>query len=493
MTTERKTTNEYLGQITGVKLVHELMVDIMGGLIPGVLFLFSILMCIVFPIFCYTGIPHFPNENGGSDGWFWVVVFLTFLILSYVIGHIFYRSDIKEPDKADLNRQQNKFFKKQLQPSLMNIVAEGKREDSNKPEDNKKDENNIQNKVVEHIIHLLISEIEPLRESMESKGAKNSESDVYNENFLNNCNVAIKGLKELLKNSKENDGKYRDSLLSVLFPEIKKERPDKSRQPLEQMDHYTIIIDSYKKKIRPILHKVIAQRLDELLLDLTVYYSILHFQNEAGCATEDRCDFPYISYYKYLLKRKETELLKYVNWCTNDSRTKNKINKYKIKLQMFASNAYSILNKNESHIRMAASSWHVAEAMKWIVWIMMFITAIPIVARIFLYINDKAIVGLIDEWLVDILTHVTLKTGMLMLCISFVFPFCVCILLRYIQNRVTMFIHYQRLREIYHTLFIYYQWESNLNASQERESRLQKTATKDRQTRLSKPNCNDIK
>lgn len=482
MTTERKSTNEYLGQITGVKLVHELMVDIMGGLIPGVLFLFSILMCIVFPIFCYTGIPRFPNEKGGSDGWFWVVVFLTFLILSYVIGHIFYRSDIKEPDKADLNRQQNKFFKKQLQPSLKNIAEEAKRGYPDKADDE------IQNKIIGYIIHLLISEIEPLKESMESLGDEITGNDVYNKDFLDNCNAAIKALKNLAKDDKKEDDKYRNHILPILFPEIKKECLETSDKPFEQMERYTLIIDSYKKKIEPILPRVSVNNYDKLLLNLTVYYSILHFQNEAGCATEDRCDFPYISYYKYLLKRKETELLRYVNWYTNDSRTKNKINKYKIKLQMFASNAYSILNKNESHIRMAASSWHVAEAMKWIVRVMMFITAIPIIVRAFLYFNEKIMNASIDNWLVDILTHATLGTKMLMLCISFAFPFCMYRLLQYIQNRVTMFIHYQRLREIYHTLFIYYQWESNLNAGQKRNSR--KRRLKKGRTKPSKLNRN---
>lgn len=95
-------------EFKGVKIAHELMVDILGALIPGALFLFCTIVCIVFPLICYAT----PNNNFGflmKDGdWFWIVAFLSFLILSYVIGLIFYRSDIKVPDRRDIRREQDK-------------------------------------------------------------------------------------------------------------------------------------------------------------------------------------------------------------------------------------------------------------------------------------------------------------------------------------------------------------------------------------------------
>jgi len=91
----------------GVKLVHELMIDIMGSMIPGVLFIFSIIVCLVLP--CVICMSVFPKENAYTDsfysifdGWFWVVSFFTFLILSYIAGHVFYRSDIRKADKANV-------------------------------------------------------------------------------------------------------------------------------------------------------------------------------------------------------------------------------------------------------------------------------------------------------------------------------------------------------------------------------------------------------
>jgi predicted membrane protein len=100
--------NDERFEFHGVKLAHELMVDIMGALIPGALFLFCIIVCIVFPIICYSS----HGNNFGflvKDGdWFWIIAFLSFLILSYVLGMIFYRADIKVPDRADIRREQKK-------------------------------------------------------------------------------------------------------------------------------------------------------------------------------------------------------------------------------------------------------------------------------------------------------------------------------------------------------------------------------------------------
>lgn len=44
----------------GIRLAQELMVDIMGALIPGVLFLFSIVVSGVFPILTFYGLSFNP-------------------------------------------------------------------------------------------------------------------------------------------------------------------------------------------------------------------------------------------------------------------------------------------------------------------------------------------------------------------------------------------------------------------------------------------------
>ena len=47
---------------SGVRLFDELMVDIMGALIPGVLFNFSLVICFVLPIIIYKISSSQPNE-----------------------------------------------------------------------------------------------------------------------------------------------------------------------------------------------------------------------------------------------------------------------------------------------------------------------------------------------------------------------------------------------------------------------------------------------
>lgn len=450
---------EYLGEITGVKLVNELMVDIMGALIPGVLFLFSSLACLAFPLFCYCGFPMFPSEGGYPNGWFWVVLFLTFLILSYVIGHIFYRSDIKEPDRADLCRQQEKFlieFKKKVNKIKKTSDKEA----------------------IGYVARLLRAEIEPLRDHFPTSLDKNTQAGIYSEEFKTACDKAIDNIGKILNINKFNKTYNYDShILLILFPEEGKEKYNACEYD-SLSDRSRTVLSNYEKEI---MHKLKIKvdketssinYADDWLLKLSVCYSIQHFQNEAGCATEERCDFPYISYYKYLLKRNETELLRYVTWSTFNNRTKNKINKYKIEIQMFATNAYSILNKNESHIRMAASSWHVINAITKLAIFMMLITGFPIVAKIVLtsaefFSYEPTEINLmiqIQASMQSIVNFYSQSSESLYLCIAFAFPCGVYISLKYIQKRIILFIHYQRLREIFHTLFIYHQWKINRDA-----------------------------
>ena len=201
-------------EFKGVKIAHELMVDILGALIPGALFLFCTIVCIVFPIICYLS----PNTHFGfllkDANWFWIVAFLSFLILSYVIGMLFYRADIKEPDRNDIRREQLKKLK---------ILSEDFSDRS--------------------IAQLLKQEIEPLENTLkkyqhghyctlDSKSSRQSyvsfdnKTHVYGKKFLNNCKTCIdyiscKYLVDLKteSNSGVNDAEFQKAILGVLFPE----------------------------------------------------------------------------------------------------------------------------------------------------------------------------------------------------------------------------------------------------------------------------------
>ena len=96
----------------GVKLLNELMVDIIGAVIPGFLFIIVIFLSIVLPCVIYIETASNDVINFFSlfrSSGFWWVLFLVCIIFSYVIGHIFYRADISLPDKLDVDRQVKEF------------------------------------------------------------------------------------------------------------------------------------------------------------------------------------------------------------------------------------------------------------------------------------------------------------------------------------------------------------------------------------------------
>lgn len=433
-------------EFNSVKFAHELMVDVLGALIPGALFLFCIILCIVFPIICYST----QKNNFGflmKDGdWFWIVAFLSFLILSYVLGLIFYRADIKIPDRVDIRREQKK--------KLLSFID---RMPTGIGRKNSEDNFSFKSLRVRYAANLLLSEVSPLAKALEECKEKGLCNTPYNTTYLDCCKNVEKFLKELIRTPKRVSNShdvysadFRENILCVLFPEAinhinshdnienptedtsetkpsfgsrhiyvwiaKKIFPELSRLPLKSR---SVIVDAVK--IVPLVHDfrfkakwmaakmfLFKKRLNKvnngswiervIIGDikkfepynlLMVAYLILHMQNESGCATEKRCDFPYMSYYKYLLKRRLFNLLKYADWTTSSARTKNHINKYKIDLQLHVPNAYAVIIKNESHIRMASSSWHVARVIRNLSWVVLIFTFLVCVSGIEYNVRSK--------------------------------------------------------------------------------------------------------
>lgn len=573
---DKNTEDRY--EFHGVKIAHELMVDILGGLIPGALFLFSLILAVVFPLICYAN----PNNNFGfllKDGdWFWIVAFLSFLILSYVIGHIFYRADIKEPDRVDIRREQ----KKKLMAFIDGMpVGKG----------------SVKFRL-KYAANLLYGEVKPLSDALNLYSKDHLDDGDYR-SFKKYCSDVVDGLRNLINNQTQPtiNPKLRRDILCVLFPEaigifdnskdcqinddfeayfpnnkrrslyygIAKhlfpeidELPFRSRSviinavrivPLADVHTGWVFSRAWRKlrfKIRLnminnnslVEHTRLyfgkwATKADDVNIDsspeesfyiLMVAYLILHMQNESGCATEKRCDFPYMSYYKYLLKRKQFDLLEYANWATSSSRTKNQINKYKIELQLHVPDAYSIISKNESHIRMASSSWHVAKTIKVISWCMIVVTAILAVLAGIYHSKVESISEDIQkdemspvrccshghEEKCDVVSirlvpdakhnapqlqesrnvksnqnmdsnavsidavvskHLPFiaKDTVTNCYLAVIFPIFSLLMSLYILNNVPRFIHYQRLREIFYTLKIYKLWIDALKERGEKD------------------------
>lgn len=480
-------------ELSGAKIAHEFMVDVLGGLIPGALFLFCLILCIGLPMLCYLG-PTYDFKNILKDAdWFWIVAFLSFLILSYVIGHIFYRADIKEPDRRDIRREQKKKFM-----SLMN--------DLNSIDRGVKGKKNRYLYKCRHVSALLGNEIKALTDGLRIlDGGNGSNGNPYNQEYEKSCRDAM----DFLSGVTERKLQVRDferNMLIILFPELAtsgmkinpgKEIDYEKRSTvkvlfphIEGVSYNAVSIIEHASKVVKLvgcshlckfwrvnwIHlrwfffnhskglEKISQRItkkfkyksDEVnLYTLIVCYLILHMQNESGCATEERCDFPYMSYYKYLLKRQQNHLLPYVKWTTGAQRTKNQLNIYKIQLQLAMPFEYSIIAKNESHIRMASSSWHVARVIRTLAVIMLIITISLAAATIWIEIANDLLCHHIIRWM-PVLSGP--QDGNLLLAI--IFPIITLSFTSYLNRAVPRFIHYQRLREIFHTLEIYSIWDS---------------------------------
>lgn len=473
-------------EIASVKLVNELLVDIMGGLIPGFLFLFTIIIAVVIPVFCYAELPHFLNTNI-SQGSFWIVSFLALLIAAYVIGHIFYRADIKEPDQEGFKQQQESIIKNELE-QILGVNFDMRKDITGT------DVKNLKNRLDQEIKHVA------------TDICGTNEIGQYKEKcclkiFLCNIKERLKQvrtqiLKQILKPiglnvcsiENQHDVKY-------YYDKIFCNSEDKWEQEKTISDYYELIYRKLKKQKSKLSDtktflKIFKTKTtapsnekgteeEDFLTDFMehfILYCILRVRNETGCAIKSQCNFPYVYYDYYLKKRKENRLLKYVEWCHAASRTKNKINKMKIEIQMYAPNAYAILNKNESHIRMASSSWYVAKIGRLISFITCIISLVLFVLHlVLLYKSIGCETGVTNDafcWYINCIhqnpdTHLKIYSNICKSIVAFICPLGTGLLLRYIQNKIILFIHYQRLREIYYTLSVY----DNLTQERERFKR----------------------
>ncbi len=96
--------------------LREFIVDVLGSLVPGIAFLFSIFPALVIPAIAVTNyiipennlsFPNFQNSIPTEIGTILFLLFPTllgFFVFAYIIGHLFYRQDPKKADEASFNR-----------------------------------------------------------------------------------------------------------------------------------------------------------------------------------------------------------------------------------------------------------------------------------------------------------------------------------------------------------------------------------------------------
>ena len=157
-------------------------------------------------------------------------------------------------------------------------------------------------------------------------------------------------------------------------------------------------------------------------------------KSEYGCTDEKNCQFPYVYLRDYLGKRGHCHLCPFVVWGNSEedfNRSKTFINLLKIRLKYYRPEQCSIIIRNEAHIRLATSSWYVAQSLKICSIVGIFLVSLSIALNIFAS-GASASIKLY-----------------LAFFIPAIFVFFTSI---FIITRVEDFLHYQRLREVFYVL-----------------------------------------
>lgn len=392
----------------GVKLLNELMVDIIGAAIPGFLSLIVIFVSVVLPALAICngrGTIINVSKEPISSGFWWVLLIVC-IIVSYCIGHIFYRSDIVKVDKRDIDRYIKEF---------VHSVCRKHYSD-------------------EELWQILLRDIQIINQNLKKCNKING---LCADKLKDASNLIIERVKS---NQKTN---IVGPLLYLLFPEDFENDIDIEEITYDSLTRESKNIIIEYRKLFNAFHCSYYEK--KGMEGIAICYCILHMQMDAGCASKTRCDFPYINYYKYLLKRGMTELVSHVDWMTIEGRTKNKINEKKIQIQVFAPEAYALMNKNESHIRMSSSTWHATSPL-------LFVTGLMAVLMIIWFMTYPA-----SSDMCSCMLHSDMSVlHRMILCSLPIVMFCA---VYFIRRRIIRYIHYQRLREIQYVLQVYNQYK----------------------------------
>ena len=399
---------------SGFSFADDLMVDITGALFPGLLSIVILFISVIVPLMIYDNSKIFVLSKKISGSMWWVLL-IVLLIVSYVTGHVSFRADIIEPDKRDIKRR------------IIEELRRGRKKYRKNPS-YKDIEDELRDQI--HAFKTTLSKRDPNKFS-----ANNDETKKFYDLLTKYCTDAFSGFEKTTD--------YPPVVLGVLFPEEVRRLQARGSQKEICFEDLNLGIRQAMNKYRNFVCSTKCEVPDEATLKLIVCSCVLNIQSELGCLTENNCTFPYIYYYKYLLKRNLSDYLDEVTWNADNSRSKNVVNNYKIEIQLFAPEGYALVRKNEAHIRMSSGTWHMAQPLKWITGLMSLAMSVA-----FIFLCNASIPDSFGSGYGFKTTHY----GAL---ISFLLPFFMLICLIYIQQRITHFIHYQRMREIFHTISIY--------------------------------------
>jgi len=97
--------------------IHEFMIDFLGGLVPGSLFIVGASVALLPPlylIFCLSNkskavsltvyFDSILSSTQHTPNMIWILAFALFVAISYELGHLFFRRDPKNPDRASFEK-----------------------------------------------------------------------------------------------------------------------------------------------------------------------------------------------------------------------------------------------------------------------------------------------------------------------------------------------------------------------------------------------------
>ncbi|MCD8102495.1 MAG: hypothetical protein LUE26_08020 [Alistipes sp.] len=444
---------------TSVKVINDFLIDIIGSVVPGIIFLFCVIASVGIPaVMLYFGYPVVQETDpeyatkiellisNNFQGWFWLVIFFTFIILAYAIGNIFYRRDIKDMDKDSFKYVRTKHFIESVIPSLVFSDIRFKNwKVRRKFCSLKKQKKQLGEDSKRHFIKQYADLLYDYIDQNEKKAFRDETLSLLN----GGCSAGSRTLDKIIE-------KLNHKAYCIYLGDTRDLAVTDAPEPCETTEkQYDVNSDFLREYVSAKYYEKLSLLLKEgntsdpelTFFNAAGWFFRFSLRSEFACDTEDYCQFPYLYYDKYLCRREAFHLMKHVKWNTENARSKNALNKLKMRIQLASKDEYSILVKNEAHIRMASSSRVVAY---WTRTIAYYSLAVLLIVALLTYIGYRKYPESPFFHNLTLDFAVLLRMGSIMLI-----PVCIILLSNYIWQSVKKFLHYQRLREIFFVLQAY--------------------------------------
>ncbi len=430
------------------------LIDFLGGLLPGVLFLVGAFTALIAPThslhltfsnqlevknleqseksfsdqseikspkviyYFLDDFTNFLNSVKGTPGIIWFGLLILFFILAYFLGLTFFRRDPKDVDIESFKFIMDKFFREPMPGSIskkLNYIPLFRFFKTIWELFEERDFNKNLIEEIEKGVKIFLKEDSKIHNQKRF-------FQIFIEKFSSE-GIFIKNISEKIDLNKEK--------LNKKFIETIRNKLLKSSDDLTTF-RGMINDPTIKEWINENNAKEWSEKTN-LLIEFGIIEKIKQLlRSNFGSDDEDEVEYPYIYLGDYLKKRGLDYLLIFVNWEENKSfRSKTYINILKMRLMFNQSERIGNIIRNEAHIRLASTAWYVAK----ILLVLSDIGFIICIIGLFAYLN------LSHEFL-SVFVYFNVFAG----------PALVYFISHYSIRSIEKFFLYQRLREIVYVL-----------------------------------------